>query len=100
MYLYSEEEGAPNTRNDSTYVEEMGRAQRMCVDVRKMWKIFEQSLMMGMHWILRGWRFKTRILETMHSPKKHTAANISDSLLNARTDFWYIVQGRRRQNSP
>ena len=42
---------------------------------------------MGMHWILRGWGLKTRILEMMHSPKKHTATNISDNLLNARTDF-------------
>ena len=39
-----------------------------------------------MRWIMRGWSLKTPILETMHFPKKHTTANIFDSLLNARTD--------------
>ena len=52
-------------------------------DVQK----FGQPLVMGMHWILWGWRLKTRILETMHSPKKHTTTNICDSLPNARIDF-------------
>ena len=59
----------------------------MCGEVRKMCKKFERSLAMGMHWILCGWRLKTRILGTMHSPEKHTAANICDSLLNARIDI-------------
>ena len=36
--------------------------------------------------IMRGWRLKTPILETMHFPKKHTTAKICDSLLNARTE--------------
>ena len=40
-----------------------------------------------MHWIMQGWGLKTRILETMHSPEKHSTANICDSLLNARTNF-------------
>ena len=39
-----------------------------------------------MRWIMQGWRLKTPILETMHFPKKHTTANICDSLLNARTN--------------
>ena len=42
---------------------------------------------MSMHWITWDWRLKTRILGTMHFPEKHTAANISDRLLNARIDF-------------
>ena len=58
----------------------------MCADVRKMCKKFERSLAVGMHWILRDWRLKTPILETMHFHKKHATANICDSLLNARTD--------------
>ena len=41
------EEGAPNTRNNFTYMEEIKRTQRVCVDVRKMCKKFEQSLAMG-----------------------------------------------------
>ena len=45
-------------------------------------------LAMGMHWIMRGWRPKTRILETMHFPEKHNTTNICDSLLNARTNFF------------
>ena len=80
------EEGAPNTRNEFAYMEEMKRTQRMCADVRKMCKKFERSLAVSMRWIMRGWRLKTPILETMHFPKKHTTANICDSLLNARTD--------------
>ena len=39
-----------------------------------------------MRWIMRGWRLKTPILETMHFFKKHTTVNICDNLLNARTD--------------
>ena len=38
------EEGAPNTRNDFAYMEEMKRTQRMRADVRKMCKKFERSL--------------------------------------------------------
>ena len=87
MWLDSGEEGAPNTCNDFACVQKMERAQRMCVDVRKMCKKFERSLAIGMHWIMRGWRLKMRILETMHFPEKHTTTNICDSLLNARTNF-------------
>ena len=87
MCLDSGEEGDPNTRNDLTCVEEIERARRMCAEVRKMCRKFERSLAMGMHWIPQGWRLKTRILETMHSPEDHTTANICDSLLNARIDF-------------
>ena len=87
MCLDSGEEGAPNTRNDFTYMEEMKRTQHVCADVRKMCKKFELSLAMSMHWIMRGWRLKTRILEMMHFPKKHATANICDSLLNAHIDF-------------
>ena len=47
----------------------------------------ESFMMMSMHWIMRDWHLKMRILETMHFPKKHTAANISEPLLNARIDF-------------
>ena len=42
---------------------------------------------MSMHWITWDWRLKMRILGTMHFPKKHTATNISDRLLNACIDF-------------
>ena len=52
MYLESREEGAPNTRNDFICIEKMERAQRMCMDVRKMCKKFEGSLVMGMHWVM------------------------------------------------
>ena len=86
MCLDSGEEGAPNTCNDFACVEEMERAQPMRLDVRKMCKKFERSLTMGKQWIMRGWRLKTRILETIHFPKKHTVANMSNSLLIARTD--------------
>ena len=44
-------------------------------------------MIMSMHWITRDWRLKTRILGTVHFPEKHTAANISDRLLNERIDF-------------
>ena len=70
------EEGARNAHNDFAYMEEMKSTQRMCADVRKMCKKFERSLAVSMHWIMRGWRLKTPILETMHFPKKHTTANI------------------------
>ena len=80
------EEGAPNTRYDFAYMEEMKRSQRMCVDVMKMCKKFERLLAVSIRWIMRGWCLKTPILETVHFPKKHTPANICDSLLNARTD--------------
>ena len=86
MCLDSGEEGTLNTRNDFAYMEEMKRTQRLCADVRKMCKKFERSLVVGMHWIMRGWRLKTPILETMYFHKKHTTANICYSLLNARTD--------------
>ena len=46
----------------------------------------ESFMMMGMHWIMQYWSLNTRILGTMHFLKKHTAANIFDSLLNARID--------------
>ena len=39
----------PNTCNDFEYMEEMKRTQRVCVDVRKMCKKFERSLVVGMH---------------------------------------------------
>ena len=42
---------------------------------------------MSMHSITRDWCLTTRILGTMHFPEKHTAANISDRLLNARIDI-------------
>ena len=42
---------------------------------------------MSMHWIMRDWRLKMRILGTMHFSEKHTPANICDRLLNARIDF-------------
>ena len=47
----------------------------------------EIFMMMNMHWIMWDGRLKTRILGTMHFSEKHTAANISDRLLNARIDF-------------
>ena len=47
----------------------------------------ESFMTMNMHWIMQDWRLKTRIMGTMHFPKKHTTANISDRLLNARIDF-------------
>ena len=47
----------------------------------------ESFMTMSMHWIMWDWRLKTRILGTMHFPEKHTTANISDRLLNARIDF-------------
>ena len=72
MYLDSREDVNSNTHNDLAYMEETKRTQRVCADVRKMCKKFERSLVMGMHWIMRGWRLKTPILETMHFPKKHT----------------------------
>ena len=80
------EEGAPNTRNGFAYMEEMKKTQRVCAKVRKMCKKFERSLVVGMHWIMRGWRLTTPILETMHLLKKHTTTTICGSLLNARTD--------------
>ena len=43
------EEGAPNTRNEFAYMEEMKRTQRMCADVKKMCKKFERSLAVSMH---------------------------------------------------
>ena len=46
------EEGAPNIRNDFAYMEEIKRTQRMCMDVRKMCKKFERSLVVGMRWIM------------------------------------------------
>ena len=87
MCLDSGEEGSPNIRNEVACVQEMERVQRMCADIRKMRENFERSLAIGMHWIMQCWRLKTRILEMMHSFKKHTATNICDNLLNARTDF-------------
>ena len=95
------EEGAPNTHNDYAYMKEMKRNQRRCVDVRKMCKKFEWSLVVGMRWIMRGWRLKTPILETMHFRKKHATANICDSLLNARTNSGVLsksAEGRIPQN--
>ena len=87
LWLQFGEEGAPNTCNHFACVQEMERAQRMCVDVRKMCKKFERSLAIGMHWIMQGWRLKTRILETMRFPEKHTTTNICGSLPKASTSF-------------
>ena len=73
----------------------------MCADVRKMCKKFERSLAVNMRWIMRGWRVKTPILETVHFPKKHTTANICDSLLNVRIDscVWSkSAEGRNPQS--
>ena len=36
---------------------------------------------------MQDWRLETRILRTMHFPKKDTTANISDRFLNTRSDF-------------
>ena len=72
MCLDFGEEGAPTNNNDSTSMEEMERVQQMCVDVRKMCIELEQSLAMGIHWIMQGLHLKTRIFETMHFPKQHT----------------------------
>ena len=44
-------------------------------------------MMMSIHWITWDWRLKTHILGTMHFHRKHTTANISERLLNARIDF-------------
>ena len=95
------EDGAPNTRNDFAYMDEMKRTQRMCVDVRKIHKKFERLIVVCMHWIMRGLCLKTPILETMHFPKKHTISNICDSLLNARTSsgVWFKrAEGRIPQS--
>ena len=87
MCLDCEEEGAPNARNDFVCVQKMERAQWMCVDVRKMCREFERLLAMGMHRIIQGSHLKTHILETINFPDKHTIEDISNSLLNACTDF-------------
>ena len=47
----------------------------------------ESFTTMRMHWITWDWRLQMRILGTMHFPEKHSNANISDRLLNARIDF-------------
>ena len=44
---------------------------------------------------MQGWHFKTRILKTMHFPKKHTTANNYDSLLNAHTDFGVLSKSAK-----
>ena len=47
----------------------------------------ESFIMMSMHWITWDSSLKTRILGTMHFSEEHTAANISDRLLNSCIDF-------------
>lgn len=81
------EEGAPSTRNDFVCVQKMERAQCMCVDVRKMCKELERLLAMGVHWIIQGSHLETHILEAINFPDKHTIVDISNSLVNACTDF-------------
>ena len=49
--------------------------------------ISESFVTVSMHWITRDWCLKTRILGTMHFPKKHTTVNIFERFLNARIDF-------------
>ena len=42
----------------------------------------ESFMTMSMHWITQDWRLKTRILGTIGFPKDHTAANISEKLMD------------------
>ena len=78
---------APTTCNDSKSVEEMKRAEHMCDNVRKMYRKFDRSMALSIHWTMQDWSLKKRILGTMHFSKNHTTTNISDSLLNTRIDF-------------
>ena len=47
----------------------------------------ESFMTMSMDWIMQNWHLKMRILGTMHFPRIHTIANISNHLLNAYMDF-------------
>ena len=47
----------------------------------------ESFMTMSMHWITQDWRLKTRILGTISFPKDHTAANISEKLMDLRLEF-------------
>ena len=44
----------------------------------------ESFMTMSMHWIAWDWRLKTRILGTISFPEDHTAANISEKLMDLR----------------
>ena len=47
----------------------------------------ESFMTMSMHWITQDWRLKTRILGMISFPKDHTAANISEKLMDLRLEF-------------
>ena len=42
---------------------------------------------MSMHWITEDWRLKTRIMGMINFPEQHTAANISDKLMDLRLQY-------------
>ena len=47
----------------------------------------ESFMTISMHWIKWDWRLKTRILGTISFTKNHTAANISEKLMDLRLEF-------------
>ena len=42
---------------------------------------------MSMHWIIKDWSLKTRILGTISFLEDHIAINISDKLIDLRLEF-------------
>ena len=44
----------------------------------------ESFITMSMHWITQDWRLKTRIMGMISFPKDHTAASISEKLMDLR----------------
>ena len=49
--------------------------------------IAKSFMTMNMHWITRGWHLKARILGMINFPQDHTAANISNKLMDLRLEF-------------
>ena len=49
---------------------------------------------MSMHWITQDWRLKMRIMGMINFPQRHTAANISDKLMDLRLDFGVYPRSR------
>ena len=63
--------------------------------------IAESFMTMSMHWTTQGWCLKTCIMGTIDFPQQHTAANISDKLMDLHLDFGVYPRshdGRRPQS--
>ena len=61
----------------------------------------EKVMMMSMHWIAQDWHLETHIMGMIYFSQQHTAANISDKLMDLRLDFGAYPKsrdGRPRQS--